>query len=147
MTSSPIHWSPQIVTHIPPVPVFSDEEEDENVRVYRVNQDPEQQECEDTPPAIFHAEDRTQSHTLTLQPAVVDLEAVDCSKVQQLDQALASVHEKHPYLKPVEQGKVYDMAPILEGIEKLEADSGYKLRKKERHDYKHLHSHGKSERR
>ena len=72
---------------------------------------------------------------------------IQCDKVQDLSKALDKVHDSCPYLKPVQPGKVYNMGPILEGISELGAIPKRSLRKTERHDYKKLNSHGKSERR
>ena len=61
--------------------------------------------------------------------------------VQYLDQAFAQM----PQLQRIEQGRVYNMEPILDALEdenEPARSSQYGLRNVERHDYKKLH-HGK----
>ena len=64
---------------------------------------------------------------------------VRCDAVQNVDQVLAQM----PQLQRIEEGKVYNMEPILEAIQQNDDRSErYSMRKVERHDYKKLH-HGK----
>ena len=61
----------------------------------------------------------------------------DCDRVQNLEEALASL----PQLAKIEPGRVYDMTPVLNAISDSDTNSErYSRRAKKRHDYKKLHN-------
>ena len=107
-----------------------------------------------TPPSLDHIDcNRVQNLDLALQQVHEQADRgqhgqrthqIECNRVQNLEQALNDVHEQFPHLQPVQPGRVYDMAPILEGIQQI-GENNYNLRERERHDYRQLHLHGRGE--
>ena len=153
LSSSPIRWSPEPenVPDLQPEPEKTPQEQSEPEFVPVLQPEPEKSvhniPC-DQVQNLGAALKTVHDHFPLLRISESDLKSPDpadiqCDKVQNLDSALEKVHENFPHLQPVQKGRVYQMDKILDSIAESEKPS-YTLRKKERHDYKKLHSKGKN---